>query len=88
MSQGLLKTLEIAHGALADYGVDHALIGGLALGGHGVHRATLDVDLLVDGARRTETLTALRAVGFEVAGEERQVERLLAALEARGRAGA
>ena len=33
-------------------------------------------------------LAGARAVGFEVAGEERQVERLLAALEARGRAGA
>jgi hypothetical protein len=32
-------------------------------------------------------LAGARAVGFDVSGEERQVEKLLAALEARGRAG-
>lgn len=45
----LRKTLETARDLLQNEGVDFALIGGFALGAHGIHRATKDIDLLVDG---------------------------------------
>lgn len=58
-----------AHRALTDAGIDHALIGGLALGGLGIHRATLDVDLLVSGADRERTAKILVDHGFMLDAE-------------------
>lgn len=63
------NTLTRAHQALADAGIDHALIGGLALGGLGVHRATLDVDFLVSGADRMRTIETLVSHGFALDSE-------------------
>lgn len=62
--QSIQQTLTRAHNALTDAGVDHALIGGLALGGLGVHRATLDVDLLVPGSDRELAKSALIEQAF------------------------
>ena len=36
--------------AFEEAAIDHALIGGLALAAHGAARATIDLDLLADGA--------------------------------------
>ena len=41
------EVAEKAHAALAAAGIRHALAGGLAVGAHGVPRATKDVDFLV-----------------------------------------
>jgi hypothetical protein len=46
--------------ALVRANIAHALIGGVALAAHGVHRATADLDFLVDG-ERADDLHALMA---------------------------
>lgn len=69
----LVETLKLAHRVLADAGVDHALIGGLAMGGLGVHRATADVDFLVDGAKRDIAKTILENAGFNLLAETSEV---------------
>ncbi len=66
---GIRDTLIQAHRALTDAGIDHALIGGLALGALGVHRATLDADLLVPGSERAAAVESLAAAGFVLRGE-------------------
>lgn len=60
----LRDTLKLAHRALSDAGIDHALIGGLSLGGYGVHRATMDVDLLIHGTEKEAARLALADHGF------------------------
>ena len=44
--------------------IEHALIGGLALAAHGAARATLDVDLLVSGARADDVHALLTEQGY------------------------
>lgn len=73
---GLLDTLRLAHDALGRRGIDHALIGGLALLAHGVVRTTLDVDLLIDGERREDARTAFLEAGFTVFHESDDVLQL------------
>jgi hypothetical protein len=51
--------------ALDGAGIDHALIGGLALAAHGAARATMDLDLLADGERSEDVDRLLRARGYE-----------------------
>jgi len=53
------------HGALRGESVDHALIGGLALAAHGAARATVELDLLADGARSQDVDSILRERGYE-----------------------
>lgn len=50
---------------LRDAGIEHALIGGLALAAHGVARATGDLDLLVDGDRSDDVHQILVDQGYE-----------------------
>lgn len=69
----LRKTLESAHGLLKDKGIPHALIGGLALAFHGIHRATADVDFLVDGSFKSIALEALRNGGFFLENDNSEV---------------
>ena len=52
---------------LRDAGVAHALIGGVAVGLHGYARATADIDLLVDGARRHDVIDLMTKAGFTLA---------------------
>lgn len=42
----------------------YALIGGFALAAQGIHRATADIDFLVDGGRRKQVLGLLTQNGF------------------------
>jgi hypothetical protein len=65
----LRDVLLLAHRLLEQAGADHALIGAMALGNLGVHRATMDVDLLVDGRRVEDAKTALQSGGFELLEE-------------------
>lgn len=65
----LRSTLNIAHAALESAAIEHALIGGLALAEHGVHRATIDVDLLIDGTKVAPAKEALLAAGFKLEWE-------------------
>lgn len=63
------ETLDLAHRVLSEARVDHALIGGLALGGHGIHRATMDVELLIEGSVREQAKKALENNGFKLKAE-------------------
>ena len=67
--RSLRETLELAHRALSEIGVEHALIGGLSLGGYGVHRATMDVDLLIHGSYKEAAIQALTNQGFTLITE-------------------
>jgi len=60
------QTLKEVHDILVNADIEHALIGGLALGNLGVHRATMDVDLLVDGDARERALQALESYGYKL----------------------
>ena len=69
----LTELLGLAHKALDEAGVVHALIGGLGLGAHGVHRATRDVDLLASGTERELLVDALTRFGFELLEQTAEV---------------
>ena len=62
-----MTLLAEAIAVLATSGIDHALIGGLALAARGVLRGTLDVDLLADRRALDDGLwEPLRAAGSDV----------------------
>ena len=64
--KNILQTLREVHNILTDANIDHALIGGLALGNLGIHRATMDVDLLVDGEAREQIIQVLELHGYQL----------------------
>jgi len=61
----LRTVVDRVSGRLRAAGIDHALIGGLALAAHGVVRATGDIDLLVDGERADDAAGILGELGYE-----------------------
>jgi hypothetical protein len=67
------KTLALAVKALTEAGIDHALIGGMALGGLGIHRATADVDFLIDGEKKDLAREILSKNGFSLVTETAEV---------------
>lgn len=69
----LKRTLEIARTSLAGEGIGFALIGGFALGAYGIHRATDDIDLLVDGSKREAARSVLVKNGFALRFESKEV---------------
>lgn len=72
----LRETLSRVHQALQDAGVDHALIGGMALAMWGLSRATGDVDFLVESTHRETTEKALLDLGFLVFASTNEVLQL------------
>lgn len=73
------------HEALREAGVEHALIGGLALAAHGAARATVDLDLLADGARSDEVDRILRSRGYDCLQRSEHVANYASLEPARGR---
>ena len=71
--KSIKSTLIEAHNILKDLNIDHALIGGLALGNLGVHRATVDVDLLVDGDEKNKIPSAFESKGYKLQVETEEV---------------
>ncbi len=65
--------LQKIHKLLANAGIDSAIIGGLALGAHGVQRYTNDIDLLVDGTERLRLKHLMLANGFTLFAETSEV---------------
>lgn len=63
----------MAHDCLKKRGIDHALIGGMALGARGVNRATADVDFMAEGKDKSAIKAALVSVGFVLAHETNEV---------------
>ena len=72
-AMGLRDTLETAHRTLEAAAINHALIGGLGLAMLGIHRATFDVDLLIDGKEKAKAKAALETAGWKLAMETEEV---------------
>jgi hypothetical protein len=70
---GLRETLYSTDQILTDAGVEHALIGGLALAMFGIHRATFDVDFLVNGGQKDSAAAALKQAGWLLQLETKEV---------------
>lgn len=73
------------HAALDAEGIEHALIGGLALAAHGAGRATVDLDFLADGGRAGDVDRILRERGYEVLQLTENVGNYLSNDPVRGR---
>ena len=69
----LRETINLAHKTLLEAGIDHALIGGIALATLGLNRATADVDLLIDGENKELALDVLQKKGFKLALSTKEV---------------
>jgi hypothetical protein len=69
----LKATLKLAHSILEQHGIDHALIGGLALACYGSTRATIDVDLLIHEEHRETVKELLGKQGFNLVHEGQEV---------------
>lgn len=69
----LRETLKRAKEGLEKEKVKYALIGGFALGAHGIHRATKDIDLLVDGKQKDRVKKVLIDAGFSIEFESNEV---------------
>jgi len=72
----LRQTLELANRLLSSNKIQFALIGGFALGAHGIHRATKDIDLLVDGSKKAKVKELLLGAGFKVFYESEELLQL------------
>ena len=59
------RAIDLVHGFLAEHGIDHALIGGLALAAYGLPRTTLDLDLAIEGQHQDTVITFLEGAGYE-----------------------
>lgn len=69
----LRETIKVAHLALKENNIDHALIGGVALATLGLNRATADVDLLIDGDFKDLAKKILIQKGFILKTETEDV---------------
>ena len=67
IEMNLVESLMGIDQILTDLGVNHALIGGLGLAAHGVHRATNDIDFLVNEADRGILVEKLPHYGWALA---------------------
>jgi hypothetical protein len=73
------------HAAFDAEGIEHALIGGLALAAYGAGRATVDLDFLAHGERSDDVDRILRAHGYEPLQRTEDVANYLSEDPARGR---
>jgi hypothetical protein len=73
----LRKTLETACLLLSGAQIKFALIGGFALGAHGIHRATKDIDLLVDGSQKELAKKIFLKEGFKIIFESNEVLQMV-----------
>jgi len=64
VSNVLGASLESVSRQLSQAGVNHALIGGIAVAVHGFRRATFDLDLLVDDAKEPTVNDIMLGLGF------------------------
>lgn len=69
----LRKTLEAARDLFLKENIDFALIGGFALGAHGVHRSTKDIDFLVDGSKKILIKKLFIDAGFNIFFESEEL---------------
>jgi len=70
---GLRETLNNVHDCLHNADIEHALIGGLGLASLGIHRATFDIDLLIDGRKKDLVKQAMEQSGWKLEMETSEV---------------
>lgn len=68
----LWQAAAACHEALAQAGVPHAIVGGVAVCLHGYRRTTIDIDLLVRPEDMGTILRVLEAAGFNWNGEDHE----------------
>ncbi len=73
------------HAALDDESIAHALIGGLALAAHGAARATVDLDLMAEGARSADVHRILLSRGYRCIHGNENLANFVSDDPARGR---
>lgn len=69
----LRATLKLAHSLLDQNGIDHAMIGGLAMACYGSTRATVDLDLLIREENKDKAKALLLKNGFTLVNESEEV---------------
>lgn len=69
----LRKTLETARSILFANNIKFSLIGGFALSNYGIHRATRDIDLLIDGSAKERIKDLFKAAGFVLYHETNEI---------------
>ena len=57
--------LDQLSGFLRERSQPYAVVGGIALGGYGMARATLDLDLVLDASIQDEMITFMESLGYE-----------------------
>jgi hypothetical protein len=77
--------LILVTGELRRAGIEHALIGALAMGAHGAGRNTHDLDLLADGSRADDVDRILRGLGYAVLHRTEDVGNYVSDDPAKGR---
>src|SRR5438105_1679911 len=64
-NESLWALAERVHGLLAGAGIDHAIVGGVAVCLHGYRRNTVDLDLLIRPEDTTRVRVAFETEGFQ-----------------------
>jgi hypothetical protein len=73
-NETLWNVAERVHSVLADKGIDHAIVGGVAVCLHGYRRNTVDLDLLIAKEDRESFRTALESEGFKWDSKEAEFQ--------------
>ncbi len=69
----LRKTLSLTHQLFEQNHIKHALIGGFALSTYGIHRATFDIDLIVEAEKKDIIKKLMLENGFILRFESSEV---------------
>src|SRR5687768_825173 len=66
----LVEELRSLVRSLDEHGLEYALCGGMAMGVHGVARATVDIDLLILSESLAEVFDIAKALGYKIRGKD------------------
>jgi hypothetical protein len=70
MTLDLVDELRSLVRVLDEHGLEYALCGGLAMGVHGVARATVDIDLLILTESLPEVIEIAKTLGYNIRGKD------------------
>lgn len=66
----LVEELRSLVRSLDEHGLEYALCGGMAMGVHGVARATVDIDLLILSESLPEVFDIAKTLGYNIRGKD------------------
>jgi len=66
----LVEELRSLVRSLDEHGLEYALCGGMAMGVHGVARATVDIDLLILSVSLPEVFDIAKTLGYNIRGKD------------------